>query len=161
MSQPAYLTRKLAAQRLGISERRLLELAQHGEILREFVKDPNTHQKTSLFPVAGIESYLAARRRSNGTPAAAAVPQPAIAPAAMLHTQPMQPQALWLTLAQAAEYSGLPVAYLRQRIRSGWLRALNVGGKAKGGRWRVSRKALNAIEGTLQIEGLGEKLPVN
>lgn len=47
----------------------------------------------------------------------------------------------WLTTAEAAEYSGLPAAYLLTQARSGAIRAINVG-TGKKEFWRFSRRAL-------------------
>jgi hypothetical protein len=56
-----------------------------------------------------------------------------LAPAA-----PMKP---WLDLKAAADYSGLPAAYLVQAARDGSIRAVNVGTGAKAF-WRFNREAL-------------------
>jgi excisionase family DNA binding protein len=47
----------------------------------------------------------------------------------------------WLTLDEAAEYSGLPRAWLLVQARSGALRAVNVGQGSRE-RWRFNREAL-------------------
>ena len=47
----------------------------------------------------------------------------------------------WLGLAEAAEYSGLPRAWLIAQARSGALRAVNVGQGTRE-RWRFNREAL-------------------
>lgn len=51
---------------------------------------------------------------------------------------------IFLTLAESAEYSGLPVAFLRRLIASGKLKALKTGAG-----WRVSRVELEESSGTL------------
>lgn len=50
---------------------------------------------------------------------------------------------LFLTMAESAEYSGLPVAFLRRLIASGKLKALKTGAG-----WRVSRAELERSSGT-------------
>lgn len=50
---------------------------------------------------------------------------------------------LWLTLAEAAEFSGLPRSLLRRLARAGQVAALNAGSAARP-RWLVSRDALAA-----------------
>lgn len=50
----------------------------------------------------------------------------------------------WLTLAEASEYSGLPVAWLRARAADGYGGAINVGSAGTGGKmyWRFRRDLL-------------------
>lgn len=47
-------------------------------------------------------------------------------------------------MAEAAEFSGLPVVFLRRLIASGKLKALKTGAG-----WRVSRAAIETLAGTL------------
>jgi hypothetical protein len=47
----------------------------------------------------------------------------------------------WLTAAEAAEFSGLPEAFLRKRAAEGVTWAVNVGGGSSA-RWRFNRDAL-------------------
>lgn len=54
---------------------------------------------------------------------------------------PAAPERPWLTLAEAAEYSGLPAAWLRRQARAGAACAMNVGSPAAP-RWRFSRELL-------------------
>jgi excisionase family DNA binding protein len=56
----------------------------------------------------------------------------------------------WITLDEAEQYLGLPATVLRDLIEDGILPAIDVGIRA-GGRWRVKRADLDAIE--------GEKIP--
>jgi excisionase family DNA binding protein len=51
---------------------------------------------------------------------------------------------IFLTMAQSAEYSGLPAAYLRRLIVSGKLKALRTGAG-----WRVPRVELERLSGAL------------
>jgi len=51
---------------------------------------------------------------------------------------------IFLTMSESAEFSGLPVAFLRRLIASGKLRALRTGAG-----WRVSRMELERASGTL------------
>ena len=51
---------------------------------------------------------------------------------------------IFLTMAEAAEFSGLPVAFLRRLIASGKLKALKTGAG-----WRVSRLELETASGAL------------
>jgi len=51
---------------------------------------------------------------------------------------------IFLTMAESAEYSGLPAAFLRKMIASGKLKALKTGSG-----WRVPRVELEKLSGTL------------
>jgi excisionase family DNA binding protein len=51
---------------------------------------------------------------------------------------------LFLTLAESAEFSGLPVAFLRRLMASGKIKAIKTGSG-----WRVSRAELEKMAGTL------------
>ena len=51
---------------------------------------------------------------------------------------------MFLTMAECAEYSGLPAAFLRRLIESGKLKALKTGAG-----WRVARVELEKLAGAL------------
>jgi excisionase family DNA binding protein len=70
---------------------------------------------------------------------------PAAAPVALRSAQP------WLTLTQAAEYSGLPEGFLRELIVAGRLPMLDVGHR-EGGRLRVKTTDLDALQGRAREE---------
>jgi excisionase family DNA binding protein len=55
------------------------------------------------------------------------------------------PARLWLTLAEAADYSGLPAAILVRCITDGRLSAIDVG-RRRGGRWRIRKVDLGKID---------------
>lgn len=131
-----YLSKELAAKRLNMSVRRIMELSQNGRLERFKRPDPVTGRETTIFAVADVE-----RLKDELTPKAlAVVPTP---PRAV--TPVLRP---WLTLAEAAEYSGLPAAILRDLIEGGKLRALDVGVRP-GGRYRVRRADLDGIQGDI------------
>ena len=164
-SKPEYLSKTIAAARLGLSVRRLMELAQQGKIegFRQF--DPATRRDATMFDVSDV-----ARLKAEWTPKAIvpaiAAPTPSTAlvrtnrryarsetasdsgypqngglsaPAAAPVLRP------WLTIDEAADYSGLPAATLRQFVESGRLAALDVGVRP-GGRYRVRRADLDQLE---------------
>jgi len=53
---------------------------------------------------------------------------------------------MFLTIAEAADYIRLPASWLLAGIKSGDLPAIDAGVR-EGGRWRVKRRDLDAIEG--------------
>jgi hypothetical protein len=61
--------------------------------------------------------------------------------ASVLQAYPAQRPKPWLTLAEAAEFSGLPQSYLLTQARAGSIRAVNVG-TPKQQRWRFHRAGL-------------------
>jgi len=147
-SKPEYITKQIAARQLGLSERRVLELAQKGKIKRHLVKNPDTGHRQVLLSASdvarlrGIDIATGALgSRENGAVMRAARTLAALPP----HDVSTIPQRPWLTLAEAEDYSGLPRSFLDEYIRAGKLPALDVGVRP-GGRWRVSRRDLDAIK---------------
>lgn len=142
-----YLTKEVAEKRSGRSVRRLLELAARGLIRKKIIRDPkNANRELALFHARDIALLKLGMLDQVQPPApkqlqvAAPVRQAATAPPA-----PAAPR-LWLTIAEAAEYSGLPASFLIRLIGGGKLAALDVGNR-KGGRWRIAKRDLEAIKG--------------
>jgi excisionase family DNA binding protein len=152
--QVEWLTKKQAAARLGLGARRTLDLAQSKAIKAERFRDPESHQWTVRFQAADIDRYLEERRKkAEAEPPAQgvrAMQNGAIAVRASLASdtqqQPPSPHD-WLTLAEAANAThGLPESFLLQLIHAGELPCLDVGVRP-GGRYRVKRRDLEAIDG--------------
>ena len=55
-------------------------------------------------------------------------------------------RALWITVGEAAEYTGLPASAILKLVQSGCIPAFNVGPRP-GGAWRIARAALDELEG--------------
>ena len=147
MSRTEYLNKETAARRSGRSVRRLLELAAAGRIRKQIIKDEKNSGRALAVFHAGDIAQLAkgemppvngALQISRPVRHVAALPQPEIASVIPPTPRP------WLTLAEAAEYTGLPESFLAKRIGEGKLPALDVGPRP-GGHWRVSRRDLDAI----------------
>lgn len=143
---PEYITKELAVKRSGRSGRRLLELAAEGRLRKKILRDPrNGNREYSVFHSGDIAALRqVARGESMPAPTALQVsvppPPPAAPPAALPHREELRP---WLTLAQAADYSGLPESFLRRLVKSGKLPALEVGDSH--GHWRIARRDLDAL----------------
>lgn len=142
-----YLTKEVAEKRSGRSVRRLLELAASGRIRKKVVRDPkNANRELALFHAGDIALLKLGMLDQVAPPApkqlqiAAPVRQAAAVPAV-----PAQPR-LWMTIAEAAEYSGLPASFLIRLIDGGKLAALDVGPRP-GGHWRIAKRDLEAIKG--------------
>jgi excisionase family DNA binding protein len=148
------LTKQIAAERLGLSVRRVMELSNDGTFTRHRAFDPDTKREAVMFDADEVEKFKAS---------ASATPAP-YDPSRGLAVRPRLPLdeydiddgdelhdlrgagRLWLTLAEAAEYSGLPASILQAMVEVGELAALDVGVRP-GGHWRVRRLDLDAIEG--------------
>jgi hypothetical protein len=145
-----YLSKAVAAERLGLSVRRLMELADQRGVPKYRQFDPQTRRQAATFASADI-ARLKAEWAPKIAPAAAIPPSKsaAVVPAAAATPSPVQngPRP-WLDIAQASQYSGLPAAAIRDLIRRGKLRALDVGVRP-GGRYRVKLSDLSALEGDL------------
>ena len=160
-----------AAQRLGTNERTIHRWIASGRLKRAYrpatgrkpivVVDPadvEQIRKERLPPVvltgdpdgsmqhvrmvsesgpAAVERRPSDQRGADGDPFAGLAAHLARLAAAFPTAQPKP----WLTLDEAAEYSGLPRAWLIAQARSGALRAVNVG-QGRKEFWRFNREAL-------------------
>jgi excisionase family DNA binding protein len=140
-SQPVYLTKELASKESGLSIRRLLELASAGKIHRIHRLDPKTKRHIALFDAADIHA-LAERSASNVLQISSPVRTSALVAAL---PQPTATSPKWLTIDEAAAYLRLPPEFLKRLIQAGNLPAFDVGVRA-GGRYRISRNALDDLE---------------
>jgi len=137
------LTKQVAASRLGLSVRRVMEMSTDGKFTRHRAFDPVTNRDAVMFDAAEIDAY-----KAQSTPAAAPrLLAPAAEPIAEfdLDDDGRGSGRLWLTLAEAAAYSGLPASHLLAAIDTGELGARDVGVRP-GGHWRVRRLDLDAIK---------------
>lgn len=106
------------------------------------VKDQRSGQRVPRFARADAEKFRAQLAEGLAAPPRAAVQAYSI-PAVARAWRP------WLTLKEAAEYSGLPEAWLLGQARNplpseGIVDAVRVGGQGTpGGVWRFRRDALN------------------
>ena len=143
------LTKQVAADRLNLSVRRLMELAAEGKFTRHRAYDPETKREAIMFDAAEIQA-IADRKEYNVPASSTAV---AVRPRVVeVDGEPAAPAVLrpWLTLAEAADYSGLPATILFGLIQTGELRARDVGVRP-GGRWRIRKLDLDAIEGIFAV----------
>jgi excisionase family DNA binding protein len=147
---PEFVSKEIAAKRLRLSVRRVLELSERGLLKRRSVIDPVTKRRQTVFLAADVDRFVvegqrrvvAYRGNAVGAGVVAALPPPS--PAVTAAPLPERP---WLTLEEASVYSGLPVSYLQKQIDDGCLAAIDVGVRP-GGRYRVSRRDLDLITAT-------------
>src|SRR5215203_7388969 len=159
-----WVSAKDAAKLLGRSERSVLRRYEQGYIRRDAGRrEPGASIATPLYSVDDIEALLAgtpnyyppdgssaAPMRITAASTVYALPAPAATTAeetgdgdaALDHSRP------WLTLAQAAEYSGLPASYLAWAAGREVFEALDVGIRP-GGRWRFHRDSLANAPGEI------------
>lgn len=132
-----------------ISARRILEFTQMNVLRSAKQRDPHSGQMMTVVSAADVERFRQERANPVTLPA---VPNEPKSKSKLLLAAPQAPAApvahtrAWLTLAQAEDYTGLPDTFLQSLIDQGTLPALNVGVRA-GGRYRVKRTDLDAIEG--------------
>jgi len=123
--------------------RRLLELASRGLLRKRIVRDgKNGNRALTLFNGQDIDAL------ATQSEAPALLLSGPVRPLAL--PMPGEPKAsfesprLWLTLAEAADYSGLPATFLIQLVAEKRLPAFDVGVRP-GGRWRIARRDLDGI----------------
>lgn len=71
-------------------------------------------------------------------------PDPVLAGLAYAFQPPVYHPGQWLSVPEAAAYTGLPQSALRKLMSAGRLRSLDTGPRV-GGRWRIKRSDLDAI----------------
>jgi excisionase family DNA binding protein len=142
---PEFVSKEIAAERLGLSVRRVLELSASGVLKRRQVLDPVTKRRQTVFASADVhravmdgKQRLVAYRGGAGEVAALPPVQEISAPSPA-------PDRPWLTVDEAAGYSGLPASFLLGMIEERRLGALDVGVRP-GGRYRVARRDVDAIK---------------
>ncbi len=142
-----------AAARLGVSARtveryidsgRLGSRQQHAPGRKPVVVVDPAGLNALLAESAAVPASLVRSAPAAASPAASAAPLAALAELLASRLAPPAPAAPlkpWLTLDEAAEYSGLPAPWLLAQARSGSLVAVNVGMGSQE-RWRFSRRRL-------------------
>jgi hypothetical protein len=135
-----WINKRDAAKRLDVSARTILAMAQAGTIQSKRERDPESNQVVVLLHAGDIERALYEREH----PSKEVVKAPA--PKAVQVVQlpaPPTPQALrpWLTLDEAASFSGLTKRWLLTIAESetGAISVRDMGKHAPGGRWRFHR----------------------
>lgn len=132
-----WVAKKEAAKLLRRSTRTLLAMAKKGEIQSRKVRDPDTSQTVVQFHAGDIERLRYQREHPTAVAVQShAVSKPLHTSALPAHLRP------WLTLDEAEERSGLTRRWLLARAKSGAEGIRDMGGPAKGGRWRFHREAL-------------------
>lgn len=156
--QPGWTQKEDAAKLLGVSIRQLENLAALGRISKmRLPRQVNERSARVLYSIEDIDAIKAGKPRlpDPAEAAPAAVPERAIVkngadPFAGLAAHlaaiarafpPPTAERPWLTLAEAAEWSGLPAAWLLAQARAGADFATNVG-TGKKARWRFNRASL-------------------
>lgn len=160
--QPEWINKADAAARLKVSERHVLFLASRQKIESRKVQNGARGQAVIQLLAADVERYAYERDHPEDKPAETAIarlPKPETARAELspelvrmleLGFLPMKSDAShivpWVTVDEAAEFSGLPASAIRTLIQCGELPAIDCGPR-KGGKWRIKRVDLEKLEG--------------
>lgn len=169
-----WLTKKQAAERLGLSESRVAAMLvpnmsddaaenfrrEQNQIRGKRDRNPSSNQLVVLFLAGDVERI--AFERQNPTEVTKVpgkkLDKPGVDPLTELFQKTglmsvrglprvqEPPQKPWITISEAAEYSGLPASAISKLVESGKLPALDCGPRP-GGKWRVKRTDLDALEG--------------
>lgn len=147
MTTPEYITKQRAGEILGLSPRRVLEMASEGRIGKLEIRSPETNLMQTV--LAAVDVFRVKQERE--TPRSLAVPQPAasLAPAtsALVPQSAAPPQFRpheWLSVAEAAQYTRLPESEIERAVGKEELRARNVGVRP-GGRYRIKCSDLDGL----------------
>lgn len=153
-----YFAKDVASKHSGLSVRRLLELAARGDIRKRHIRDPKSKRKIAVFCAGDIRNLAQGnyptRPVIDGQKRVTAI-MPLRNRAAMLRMFPHSDfpdiaaapaPKLWMTAAEAAEYSGLPAPFLVDLVKLHKLPALDVGVRA-GGRYRIAKRDIDDLRG--------------
>ncbi len=158
-TEEVWITKKEAAQLLAVrrnggkpqplSERRILEYTQAGALRSALQREPRHGQMAVMVSREDVLRLKHEREHPAVLPAIPREPRqqkllgtPASAPKQDTYAN----NRAWLALNEAEAYTGLPESHLLGMIHSGELLARDVGVRP-GGRYRVKRSDLDAIEG--------------
>ena len=135
---PEYVSKHIAAKRLGLSVRRVLELSTTGAIRRRQVMDPATKRRQTVLSARDVEQVATdAQKRPVAYRGGAAgevantswylfdETLPPVQPQLQPAPAPDRP---WLTVEEAEQYSGLPATFLMRMIADGRLPAVDGAG---------------------------------
>ncbi len=132
-----WIRKAAAAALIGTTLRQVERYASAGAIRKQMVADK--HGPVAL--LSREDCLRIKQRREQGPVVTAVTPAPprqvALPP---LAEAPHQPRP-WLTLAEAAEFSGLPASWLKRAAWSGQVEAINCGSVDRP-RWRFHRDSL-------------------
>jgi excisionase family DNA binding protein len=143
--KPEYLTKEIAAKRLDLSVRRVLELRAAGKIRSSRQIDPATQREQLVLLASDVNRLVTDAANVRMAREKLALPP--------TEPPPLRP---WMTAAEAADYSGLPAGFLVRAIEAGELVALDVGVRP-GGRYRIRRTDLDALSGRKLSTNLANK----
>jgi excisionase family DNA binding protein len=168
---PELIDKARAAKILGIKERRVLQLVTQGKLEGVKQRAEGSTQPKVLLRLEDVRRYKSERDKPKPIdvtpPAQSTTGEPdnhdrsvmKLAPglrdlAVILEAAGVRPRETkllkpWLSLDEAEEASGLPASTLRALVEMGELPARDVGVRA-GGRWRVKRADLDALQGVTQ-----------
>lgn len=141
-----YVTKEMAAERLGKSVRRIEEMVQEGKLSARPWSNPDKKGRTETVISAADLTRLLTERSPVSLEVARAKRE---------LEAPESPQSgasfeswQWLTVPEAAQRSRLTVFVIRSLITRGELPAVWVGHHCGGGVWRINQAALDGYRGS-------------
>ncbi len=146
MVKPELMTKELAAKKLNVSVRRLMEWGVEGRIKRHRGYDPKTKREAVMFDPREVDAL-----RAGGLPRpllGAAPAMKALPPGSPELEEPRPAgtrRRLWVTIEDAADITGLPESFLHKLVELGRLPAFDVGVRP-GGRLRIKRADLRELK---------------
>ncbi len=162
--QNEWVTREEAASILGVNERQVQKRAEQGYLERSFLpRRPNERQARVRYARRDLEAILAGTPNQHGIPVAPSTePEPFPGPTGDGSTDlarirkhlgvpdvmpnvwawppPAREPRAWLTLEEAAEWSGLPAPIIAELLRTSQVDSIGRGPKT----WRIRRASLDA-----------------
>ena len=149
-----WLTKKTAADRLGLSESRVAALGS-SLIKTQGQRSPHTNQYVTLFHAGDVER-VAYERQNPGeitkSPAKLdrALNLPALNGSVLPGVVAPVERKPWLTVAEAAEYCGLPESMIRVLLEDATqLKGIDCGPRP-GGKWRIRKVDLDRFNAAQQ-----------
>lgn len=148
-----WLTKKQAAERLGLSESRIAAMGGDDRDIHIIMsRNPESNQKVTLFHSGDVERIAFERENpAQASKVPAKLDKPIVASPHYAEkfygVSPVSPKP-WITISEAADYTGLPASILAKLVESGALPAIDCGPRV-GGKWRIKRTDLDKLEGSL------------
>lgn len=151
----SWISKRVAAARLGITPRQVLNLAKQHKLTSKRMPDPASRQMTTFLLESEVAEFRRRPRRAEvvatdygrvrETELSTLIMRALRALGARLPAA-ADYEAPWLSVEQSAAVSGLPAPYLRSLIATGELPARLVG----PGEYRVNRDELATLRGKTQ-----------
>ncbi len=152
-----WLSKHDAAFRLGVSQRRIDQLLADGTLRGRKVPQPGGGRDLTEVHSGSVERYSDRKEVERTTGSTSLAKQLQTLSGALAVSQQPAPITQkpaprpWLSIAEAADYSGLPASVLRRMVENGTLGAIDVHRAGRGGRYRIRKLDLDRMEAPVMI----------